>query len=66
MAGDQVAEETAPPALEGTAAALHHTSGRWLPLSWNGIQLFNPASVAVTRYRYRGAIPTPWVTANHT
>jgi RNA-directed DNA polymerase len=27
--------------------------------------LFNPASVTVTRYRYRGAIPTPWATANH-
>jgi RNA-directed DNA polymerase len=40
-------------------------SGRWLPLSVNGIELFNPASVAVTRYRYRGTIPTPWVQANH-
>lgn len=35
-------------------------TGRWLPLSANGIELFNPASVTVTRYRYRGAIPTPW------
>jgi RNA-directed DNA polymerase len=41
------------------------TSGRWLPLSMNGIELFNPASVPVTRYRYRGAIPTPWAKANH-
>jgi RNA-directed DNA polymerase len=40
-------------------------SGRWLPLSMDGIVLFNPASVAVTRYRYRGAIPAPWATANH-
>jgi RNA-directed DNA polymerase len=40
-------------------------SGRWLPLSMNGTVLFNPASVTVTRYRYRGAIPTPWATANH-
>lgn len=39
-------------------------SGRWLPLSAGGIELFNPASVTVTRYRYRGAIPTPWATAN--
>jgi RNA-directed DNA polymerase len=31
----------------------------------NGTALFNPASVTVTRYRYRGAIPTPWATANH-
>jgi RNA-directed DNA polymerase len=40
-------------------------SGRWLPLSMNGIVLFNPASVTVTRYRYRGAIPAPWASANH-
>jgi hypothetical protein len=25
----------------------------------NGTVLFNPASVTITRYRYRGAIPTP-------
>lgn len=41
------------------------TSGRWLPLSMNGTELFNPASVPVTRYRYRGAIPTTWAKANH-
>jgi RNA-directed DNA polymerase len=23
-------------------------------------ELFDPAAVAVTRYRYRGDIPTPW------
>jgi len=40
-------------------------SGRWLPLSMDGTVLFNPASVTVTRYRYRGAIPTPWAKANH-
>ena len=40
-------------------------SGRWLPLSMNGIVLFNPASVTVTRYRYRGAIAAPWAKANH-
>ena len=40
-------------------------SGRWLPLSMNGIDLFNPASVRVTRYRYRGTIPTPWAKVNH-
>jgi RNA-directed DNA polymerase len=40
-------------------------SGRWLPLSINGIELLNPASVTVTRYRYRGTIPTPWAKANH-
>jgi RNA-directed DNA polymerase len=31
----------------------------------NGIALFNPASVTVTRYRYRGSIPAPWAKANH-
>jgi RNA-directed DNA polymerase len=40
-------------------------SGRWLPLSVDGIELFNPASVMITRYRYRGAIPTPWAKPNH-
>ncbi|MEA5457248.1 group II intron reverse transcriptase/maturase [Sinomonas sp. JGH33] len=39
-------------------------SGRWLPLSCNGVVLFNPASVTVTRYRYRGAIPTPWAASD--
>lgn len=27
------------------------------------LELFDPAAVAVTRYRYRGDIPTPWETA---
>jgi len=34
--------------------------GRWKPLSADGITLFDLAAVPVTRYRYRGAIPTPW------
>jgi hypothetical protein len=30
-------------------------------LQANGIALFNPGSISVRRYRYRGArIPTPW------
>jgi len=42
-------------------------SGRWLPFTANGIELFNPASVTVTRYRYRGQhIPNPYLRANHT
>jgi RNA-directed DNA polymerase len=42
-------------------------SGRWLPLSADGVVLFNPASVPVTRYRYRGnKIPSPWKRLNHT
>ena len=35
--------------------------GRWEPLSAEGITLFDLAAVPVTRYRYRGAIPTRWV-----
>jgi RNA-directed DNA polymerase len=35
---------------------------RWWP-GQNGVELFNPATVAITRYRYRGAaIPAPWAT----
>ena len=37
-----------------------HT-GRWRRLTADGIELFNIASVPVTRYRYRGdKIPNPW------
>jgi RNA-directed DNA polymerase len=40
----------------------HHLPG-WWP-THDGTVLFNPASVAVTRYRYRGTkIPTPWENA---
>ncbi|MEV5412603.1 group II intron reverse transcriptase/maturase [Thermopolyspora sp. NPDC052614] len=36
-------------------------TGRWRPISADGITLFNPAMIGITRYRYRGAtIPTPW------
>jgi Group II intron, maturase-specific domain len=35
---------------------------RWWPAQ-DGVELFNPAAVAIIRYRYRGAaIPTPWAT----
>jgi RNA-directed DNA polymerase len=36
-----------------------HT-GRWLPISADGITLFDLDYIKVTRYRYRGAIPNPW------
>jgi RNA-directed DNA polymerase len=40
-------------------------SGRWLPLSADGVELFNIASVRVSRYRYRGTrIPNPWIKPN--
>jgi RNA-directed DNA polymerase len=40
-----------------------HT-GRWRPISADGIELFNPETIPITRYRYRGnKIPTPWAQA---
>ena len=41
-------------------------AGRWKPITADGIELFNLASVPVTRYRYRGnTIPNPWTVPNH-
>jgi RNA-directed DNA polymerase len=41
-------------------------TGRWLPIAANGVALFNPASVTVTRYHYRGnKIPNPFIRPNH-
>ena len=35
--------------------------GRWRPIHADGIELFNPTSIPIRRYRYRGnAIPTPF------
>ena len=40
--------------------------GRWRRPTADGIELFNIASVPVTRYLYRGSkIPSPWAPANH-
>jgi RNA-directed DNA polymerase len=39
-------------------------SGRWRPISADGIDLARMASITVSRYRYRSAIPTPWSPAN--
>lgn len=39
-------------------------TGRWRPITADGIELFNPASIPIVRYRYRGnKIPNPWATA---
>lgn len=39
-------------------------TGRWLPVSADGIELRKISAIPVTRYRYRGnKIPTPWVPA---
>jgi RNA-directed DNA polymerase len=38
--------------------------GRWKPIAMDGIALFNPAAIPITRYRYRGTtIPNPWTSA---
>jgi RNA-directed DNA polymerase len=40
--------------------------GRWRRPTADGVELFNIASVPVTRYRYRGSkIPNPWTLHNH-
>lgn len=39
-------------------------TGRWKPITADGIELFNLEAVPVTRYRYRGnTIPNPWASA---
>lgn len=42
--------------------SLRHRYGPngWWPVE-EGVELFNPAAVPVSRYRYRGDIPTPWI-----
>jgi RNA-directed DNA polymerase len=41
-------------------------AGRWKPITADTIELFNMASVTVSRYRYRGnTIPTPWTLPGH-
>lgn len=43
---------------------LRAPNGRWQPITIDGTRLFNPETVPVTRYRYRGnTIPTPWAEA---
>ena len=45
---------------------LRGRNGRWTRPAVDGIELFNIASVPVTRYRYRGVkIPNPWNQLNH-
>ncbi len=39
-------------------------TGRWLPITADGIELRKISAIPVTRYRYRGSkIPTPWAPA---
>ncbi|MFJ9034928.1 reverse transcriptase domain-containing protein, partial [Streptomyces sp. NPDC102274] len=47
------------------AVAFTTPTGRWLPIAADGIELFQIASVTVSRYRYRAStIPNPWHPAN--
>jgi RNA-directed DNA polymerase len=42
-------------------------TGRWLPITADGISLRKISAIPVTRYRYRGtAIPNPWVHISNT
>jgi len=40
-------------------------TGKWCPITADGIELFNPSAVPIRRYRYRGTagIPNPWALA---
>ena len=39
---------------------IHHYYDGWWP-EYNGVRLYQPATMTIKRYRYRGAqIPTPW------
>ena len=39
-------------------------NGLWRPITADGIEMFNPAAVPITRYRYRSSkIPNPWASA---
>ena len=43
---------------------LTDNTGRWKPISADGIELFNPETIPIIRYRYRGnKIPNPWTQA---
>ena len=45
---------------------LTNRNGRWMRPTADGIELFNIASVSVTRYPYRGSkILNPWTAPNH-
>jgi len=51
------------PRLAWSLLRRRHLPG-WRPTAQDGTTLFNPATVTVSRYRYRGAkIPTPWTAA---
>jgi RNA-directed DNA polymerase len=51
---------------KGLRRRLTTSNGRWKPIAAGGIELFNPESVAVTRYRWRAnTIPNPWTLPDH-
>ncbi len=58
--GDQLVDAAAPLDVERRAPPTHRPDGRWRRPAADGIELFNIASVPVTRYCYRGIkIPNP-------
>lgn len=58
---EMAAAETPPCQLEGVRRRYRMLPGNRLVPHDAGIVLFNPASMPVTRYRYRGGkIPNPW------
>jgi uncharacterized protein (DUF305 family) len=57
---EPLVEETAPLAMESRPSADTTANGQWPRPSADGIEMFNLASVRITRYRYRGnTIPNP-------
>jgi hypothetical protein len=61
VSGDPVAWHAAPLEVEDVCRAFTTPDGRWKPLTAGGVELFNIATVPVTRYRYRGStILSPW------
>lgn len=64
--GDQLVDAAAPLEVAGRAPHFTGRDGRWRRPAADGIELFNIASVPVTRYRYRGVkIPNPYTRLNH-
>jgi RNA-directed DNA polymerase len=39
--------------------------GRWKPITADGIELFNPDTIPIRRYRYRASMPNPWTTCTN-
>ena len=61
VADRALATHTAPLEMEGRPPLLTDPTGRWQRITADGIALFDPTSIPIRRYRYRGkAIPNPF------